>query len=257
MTDDYKRERALIYKHLNLFNQNRIDYYTKRDKWITLDDILSKDILMFAARGVWTSEDFVREAFHAKESSSEETVMGNTWQAFIGEMADNAIDTGDLTAERDGAIWLCELKSQKNTVNSASFPQEIRDLKRKVEIQNRYRRARKQPIRAAYCILRSNKSVDEMRVYHPTDDISANRDIDGFEYRWLEGKAFWLWLADVDEPAGLIEDASPIKVHNIVELRERSIQRVTKDMNDALDEHGLSHDINGILELKRIRSRKK
>lgn len=49
---------------------------------------------MFAARGVATAEEFVLEAFRACESSSEETVMGNLWQALIAAISSDTLDTG-------------------------------------------------------------------------------------------------------------------------------------------------------------------
>lgn len=256
MAIDIGKQQEIAYKHLDLFTQNRVEYYSNPRKWITVEQLLAKDVLMFASRGVVTSDEFVTEAFHARESSSEETVMGNQWQAFCGEVVENGLDTGDLTVDRDDALWMCELKSQKNTVNAASFPQEIRDLKRKVEIQSRFQRATRKPVKAAYCILRSSTSKDEMTEFH-SDEIRANRDIEGYEYRWLEGKAFWRWLADIDEPADLIDDVSRLDIRNIVELREQRLHQVMIDFNDRLDEHGLPHNMNGVLELKRIIQREK
>ncbi len=137
---------------------------------------------MFAARGVATAEEFVLEAFRACESSSEETVMGNLWQALIAAISSDTLDTGDMMTVRDGALYVCELKSQVNTTNSASFPQELRELKDKCETQRRFKRASNQQVLPAFCVLRHNKAIDEIRTYQPDERDQANRDIAGFQY---------------------------------------------------------------------------
>lgn len=145
---------------------------------------------MFAARGVATAEEFVLEAFRACESSSEETVMGNLWQALIAAISSDTLDTGDMMTVRDGALYVCELKSQVNTTNSASFPQELRELKDKCETQRRFKRASNQQVLPAFCVLRHNKAIDEIRTYQPDERDQANRDIAGFQYRYLTGCGF-------------------------------------------------------------------
>ncbi|MFR5828898.1 MAG: PmeII family type II restriction endonuclease, partial [Adlercreutzia equolifaciens] len=147
-----------------------------------------KDVIMFAARGVATAEEFVLEAFRACESSSEETVMGNLWQALIAAISSDTLDTGDMMTVRDGALYVCELKSQVNTTNSASFPQELRELKDKCETQRRFKRASNQQVLPAFCVLRHNKAIDEIRTYQPDERDQANRDIAGFQYRYLTGR---------------------------------------------------------------------
>ena len=81
-TDDVARQRAIAYDMLREFSAKRAAYYRDSSK-INLRKLLGKDVIMFAARGVATAEEFVLEAFRACESSSEETVMGNLWQALI------------------------------------------------------------------------------------------------------------------------------------------------------------------------------
>lgn len=81
-TDDVARQRAIAYDMLREFSAKRAAYYRDSSK-INLRKLLGKDVIMFAARGVATAEEFVLEAFRACESSSEETVMGNLWQALV------------------------------------------------------------------------------------------------------------------------------------------------------------------------------
>ena len=173
-TDDVARQRAIAYDMLREFSAKRAAYYRDSSK-INLKKLLGKDVIMFAARGVATAEEFVLEAFRACESSSEETVMGNLWQALIAAISSDTLDTGDMMTVRDGALYVCELKSQVNTTNSASFPQELRELKDKCETQRRFKRASNQQVLPAFCVLRHNKAIDEIRTYQPDERDQANR----------------------------------------------------------------------------------
>lgn len=109
---------------------------------------------------------------------------------------------------RDGALYVCELKSQVNTTNSASFPQELRELKDKCETQRRFKRASNQQVLPAFCALRHNKAIDEIRTYQPDERDQANRDIAGFQYRYLTGAAFWQGLP-VSTPSRVLSTTFP------------------------------------------------
>src|SRR5699024_3802789 len=109
---------------------NRLNWYRKE---MSLKRLLSKDIAMFAARGVESADEYLDTAFNAVESSSEETVMGNHWQKILSAISADTLDTGDLTTVRDGILWVCEVKSQTNTTNAASFPQELRGLRARMD----------------------------------------------------------------------------------------------------------------------------
>ncbi len=255
MDEGLVKQQQVALEFLGIFAEQRLDYYQSPNRdGLTLRGLLSKDVVMFAARGVYTADEYVEEAFRAKESSSEETVMGNTWQAIIAAISADTLDSGDLMTVRDGALWVCELKAQPNTTNSSSFPQELRELKTKLEIQSRYQRASRQPLRAAFCVMRSNRSRDEERVYQAADGDRANYDLNGFAYRYLEGKKFWRWLADLDGPEGLVEDASALCANRdaIRLARQKRMAALKQEMHDALDEYGLPHTIDGVLRLKKL-----
>ena len=60
--------------------------------------------------------------------------MGTAWQRMIKDLAwPTAIDAGDIMAERDGALWVVEIKAQTNTLNSSSSPQTLRALQDRVK----------------------------------------------------------------------------------------------------------------------------
>ncbi|WP_296008577.1 PmeII family type II restriction endonuclease [uncultured Adlercreutzia sp.] len=243
--------RATAYRFLDEFAAKRTAYYRDPSK-LNLKKLLAKDIIMFAARGVTSAEEFVTEAFHACESSSEETVIGNTWQAVVAAISSDTLDTGDMMTVRDGALYVCELKSQTNTTNSSSFPQELRELKDKCEAQRRFRRASNQEVRAAFCVLRDKKAVDEVRTYEPSERDMANRDIAGFQYRYLTGAAFWQWLTGYDSVEGLIDDVTLIHTGDVRAAREECLARLQEEMRAALAEHGLDGSMNSVVALKRL-----
>ncbi|MEG2026005.1 MAG: PmeII family type II restriction endonuclease [Gordonibacter sp.] len=244
-------QREIAYRYLSDFAANRTTWY-RDPKKTNLAMLLKKDVVMFAARGVATAEEFVIEAFRACESSSEETVIGNTWQAVVAAISSDTLDTGDMMTVRDGALYVCELKSQTNTVNSSSFPQELRELKDKCAAQKRFKRASNQDVLPAFCILKEKKPIDEMRTYRTSERDQANKDIDGFCYRYLAGPAFWQWLTGFDSVEGLVEDPSRIDTGDVASARKECMERLLQEMNDALNQRFLPRSIAGVLRLKRM-----
>lgn len=249
--DEIAQQREIAYGKLSEFAKNRTAWYEDKSK-INLSKLLQKDVVMFAARGVDCAEEFVNEAFRACESSSEETVMGNTWQSIITAISADTLDTGDMMTVRDGALYVCELKSQTNTTNSSSFPQELRELKEKCEAQRRFRRASNQEVLPAFCVLRNKKSVDEWREYDPDVHDIANQDLRGFKYRYLAGSAFWHWLTGFDSVEGLVDNIKRIDVGNVQQARQECVSRLHKEMNEALSNYNLGSSMSDVLELKRL-----
>ena len=215
------------------YQRNRIDWYSK----IKLSRLLQKDLTMFVARGIDSAEGYLEEAFRAAESSSEETVMGNS---------------GDLTTERDGVVWVCEVKSQTNTTNSSSFPQELRALRVRMEEISRRRRATNKPVKAAICITRDNKAKDETRIYR-NDWQRENEDLNGFEYRYITGEKFWRWLTDYPSEVGLLMPLSEIKDGDkVAEARTQCILRLKRELLDLLSSHNLKNTVDDIVELRNL-----
>jgi|GEM_PF-920557 len=238
------------------------DYQAQRLTWYkfkspSVREILRKDIAMFAARGIVNSDEFVEEAFKAKESSSEETVMGTTWQKMLATISEDTLDTGDLTTNRDGILWVCELKSQRNTTNSSSFPQELRGLRTRMGELTGRRRASSQDVRAAYCVLRDNSNkgagIDESRIYQSSELQSENRDLDGFEYRYITGRAFWKWLTGFDSELAILmplNDLDGALSRDVKRAREGAINKLQKQLRDSLDKRGLDYSIDSVVKLR-------
>ena len=251
-TANLDEQREVVYAALSQFASERSCWY-KNDKAINLKSLMEKDIVMFAARGVETADDFVVEAFHAKESTSEETVIGSLRQKICSAVSADTLDTGDMTTLRDGDLYICELKSQANTTNSSSFPQELRELKDKCEAMSRFRRASNQRILPAFCVMRNKKAIDEWRTFTPSARDKANTDLSGFRYRYLAGAGFWNWLIGMDSVDDLIADFAHVDLGDVREAREECISRLKREMSEALKEEGLGHSMNDVLELRRRR----
>lgn len=250
VAEDLSEQRQIVYEALGKFAKKRAEWYRDK-KSINLKGLMSKDIVMFASRGVATADEFVVEAFHAKESTSEETVMGTLRQEICAAVSADTLDTGDMTTLRDGNLYVCELKSQKNTVNSSSFPQELRELKDKCEALERFRRASNQKVLPAFCVMRSERSIDEWREFKPNDRDQANRDLAGFKYRYLAGAGFWHWIIGLDSVDDLVEDFGLIDLAGVREAREECVLRLKEEMSEALYSEGLGHSMNDVLELRR------
>lgn len=94
-----------------------------------------------------------------------------------------------------------------------------------------------------------------LRVFHPDERDQANKDIDGFQYRYLAGSAFWRWLTGFDSVEGLVDDTSRIDLGDVKEAREECRARLHTEMNEALSENHLGNTMEDVLELKRIMQR--
>lgn len=229
------------------------DYQSQRITWyesVKLKNLLQKDLTMFVARGVTTAESLLEEAFKAAESSSEETVMGIRWQRIIAQISTNTIDSGDLTTDRDGAVWVCEVKNQKNTTNSSSLPQELRSLRVRMNEISRRRRASNQPVKVALCITRDSNPKDVNRVFRSTSE--ETKDLDGFEYRYISGEKFWRWLTDYPSEIGLLMPLSDINGSKVVEARTNALKRLTEELQKLLVLNKLTNGIDDLIKLKTL-----
>lgn len=246
MTEPPADPRELVKRELREFARKRIEWYNDPSR-ASLDHLLKKDVLMFAARGVLTADEFVDDCFRAYESSSEESVMGTLWQAIIAGLSSDTLDTGDLTTLRDDALWVCELKAQYNTTNSSSHVQELRDLQTRVTETSRPRRATNIPVKGAFCVLRGS-DVDRVETYTPRRP-GENEDLRGFEYRYISGRALWRWLTGYETPLDLVGTLDDLEVDEVRAARERCIARIKDELRTRLRERGLGQTISDVFKL--------
>lgn len=253
--DDLRKAREKCLAILAEYQEKRLDYY---NNGITLAKIMTKDIAMLSARGVATADEYVEEAFHAVESSSEETVMGNFWQRILSAISEDTLDTGDLTTNRDNVLWVCEVKAQTNTTNSSSFPQELRGIRSRMQELEGRKRASKQPVRAAYCVLRdkSNKGqgVDEIRIFQSSDLQRENRDLNNFKYRYITGKSFWRWLTGFDSEIAILMPLRDLEAMGaeVKIARDAALTRLQKQLRDELNDLNLGITIDDVVKYRRF-----
>lgn len=203
---------------------------------------------MFALRGVTTAEGFVEQAFSALESSSEETNMGTTWQRILKDLAQPAVlDAGDVLAEREGALWIVEVKSQTNTLNSSSLAQTVRSLKERVEYHSSFKQARRQPVKAAIGVMRG-REVDREITFAAAGTRTENRALDGFVYRYLVGRAFWRWLTGRPSVLSLVGDFSA-EAASLLQARVECLTRLQTEMAQLLADNGLPPTITSVITL--------
>ncbi len=242
--DRAERDRELVARALDDYAVRRISFYQR----VTLKQILAKDVLMYAVRGVQTAQEFLNQAFAALESSSEETNMGTTWQQIIKDLAwPSAIDAGDVMAERDGSLWVVEIKAQTNTLNSSSSPQTLRSLKDRVEYHGAFQPARRQSVRAMIGVLRG-PSADRIETYRHDPRRAVNRDLDGFSYRYVVGSSFWVWLTGRPSVVELLGDFDSAG-KRLRDARRACVERLGQDLDRMLRERGLVDDIQSVLRI--------
>jgi len=248
LADPGRTPRQIVMDEFADFADNRVAWYGDSKK-VSLQHLLNKDVLMFAARGVLTADEFVEEAFRAMESSSEETVMGNLWQRTIAAISAKTLDTGDFISEKPDALWVCEVKSQTNTTNSTSVVQELRNLKTRTEDLKGYKRGSSKPLKSAFCVIRGPRA-DEERVFKVNPSRpKVNADLDGFQYRYLVGSAFWEWLTDYKSAKELVDNIGDLQVAKVRQAREACLARLKQEMSDALSAKGLGATMDDVLKL--------
>lgn len=237
------RSRTIVNVGLADYAQKRAAAYAK----MRLGHLLRKDVLLFALRGVEESGAFVREAFAALESSSEETMMGNFWQSVLGQLATApAVDLSDLVVEKDGTLWVMEVKAQTNTLNARSLPGTLAAIWARIQEYRRYSSARRREIKPLIGVLRG-PSTDVTR----TLDWSTTRPAGAppqIEYRYLVGEALWLWLTGRPNVMALVGD---LKAHQdvIKTARQDALVRLTRELRELLRSRGLPDNLEALTGL--------
>ncbi len=219
----------------------RVAYY--RDTSL-LSKLLQKDHLIFALKGASTVEEWVIEALAAHESSSEETVMGNAWQQILTDLS-QSVGAGDLFVEKAGTLWVIEMKSQTNTLNSTALAQTLRVLKTKVIEQSRVHAPGRRGVRPMIGVIRGPAS-DVDRVFVAASP--ENRDIDGFQYHYMVGTPFRAWLTGIANPAQLVTDLAETS-ERVSNARAACRLRLAAEMEAVLAQEGLASNIESVIRL--------
>jgi hypothetical protein len=220
-------------------------YVVQREQYYAdprlLDKLLKKDALLWVLRGARTIDDWTLLALSAHESSSEETVWGNTWQHILTSLAVNAVGAGDLLVDRDGVLWVIELKSQTNTLNSASRAQTLKVLKAKVEQHDRVRTPGRRGVKAMIGVIRG---PDEDRWINHRARSREDADIDGYGYQLMVGATFREWLTGFANPVELLDEQGLLD--RIPLARAACLARLNIEVRERLSAEGLPEDVWGI-----------
>lgn len=224
----------------------RAAYY---DDPALLDKLLDKNLLLFAFRGVRTSTAFVDQALPAHEASSEETMMGNAWQSAISTISPHVVGGGDLRMERDGYLWIIQLKMSPKQ-NSAAKAQDLRLLRDKV-LNERDHHPGRRGVKPMLAFL-TGPSQDRWVTHR--ERSRANADIHGFGYQVMAGRAFLEWVGAEHDPAALVNHLA-VSAARVAAARGRTIDRLKSELGDRLRQHGLPDTIESLMRLQELPSR--
>lgn len=236
-----ERVPALLITAFEAYLDRRLNWYSKPES--VLRGILKKDSLPFLFRGIQTADDFAEQAFFAHEASSEETMLGNAWQSALAAIAPNSVGGGDLRTERDGVLWIVQVKLSRGQ-NAGAEAQDLRMLKTKLARETDHhpgRRNRKAmlgfvrgPARSDWVTYRANSP--------------ANADIDMFQYHYMAGRDFLQWCSADFERSALLTALAPA-IEQIKIARVECLARVQELLRNALAARGLGTTAQDILDL--------
>lgn len=117
-----------VEKHISIFHQRRLDYI--RNKVDLLKILKQKNPYLFKAKNVLTAQDLVKGFLDAFLQSQEETLFGDFIEGLAIFVCDKIYGakkselTGvDLEFEKDGIIYIVEIKAGWNWGNSSQIRQ--------------------------------------------------------------------------------------------------------------------------------------
>ncbi|TAK81023.1 MAG: hypothetical protein EPO16_00460, partial [Dehalococcoidia bacterium] len=179
-------------------------------------------------------------------SSSEETHMGDCIQKIATDLAERAIDLSDLIVEKDGDLWIVEVKSQTNTLTGRFRNALRRELKQRVDEFSKPKRARGGRVRALIGVVRGDAVDQEIVCEFPAGDEWA--DLNGFTYSYKVGKPFWEWLTGRPGIGSLI-DAIPAEAAKVADARAACRPRLHQELEALLAARGEERGILAVLKL--------
>ncbi|MFH1392104.1 MAG: PmeII family type II restriction endonuclease [bacterium] len=183
-----------VEKHISIFHQKRLDYV--KNKADLLKILKQKNPYLFKAKNVLTAQDLIKGFLDAFLQSQEETLFGDFIEGLAIFVCDKVYGakkselTGiDLEFEKDGTIYIVEIKAGWNWGNSS----QIRQLK--INFKNA-----KKILQAKNC----NKIVAINGCCFGKDNKPGKGD-----YLKLCGQRFWEFISgdeklyiDIIEPIG-------------------------------------------------------
>ncbi len=239
--DPSAQAREVVSRVIGDYANRRVAYYSDQN---LLKKLLAKDHLLFALKGATTASEWLDLALSAHESSSEETMMGNLWQQILTALS-QSVGAGDLLVEKDDFLWVVEMKSQKTTLNSSSLAQTLRALKHKVLRHARTRTPGRRGVKAMIGVIRG-AAKDEFKTYPAS--TGENSDISGFQYQYVVGEPFLIWLTGMADPASLIADRLEMG-QRIAAARAAGRGRLLDELRQLLSRRGLGDSMASIFAI--------
>lgn len=226
--------------------RRRLEYYSAPRQ--LLRNLLKKNGLVYALRGIETADDFAEQVFAAHETSSEETMLGNAWQSALAAVSPNSVGGGDLRTERDGTLWIIQVKTSRGQ-NAGAEAQDLRMLKTKL-ISERDHHPGRHNVKAMMGFVRG-PAANEWRTYRSKS--VANADIDTFQYQYMAGAPSLEWCSAAFDVEVLIEALQP-QVRTVQAARGECVEAVKSALKQALTDEGLKHDMSSVLRLMERRT---
>ena len=116
-----------VEKHISIFHQRRLDYV--QNKVDLLKILKQKNPYLFRAKNVLTAQDLIKGFLDAFLQSQEETLFGDFIEGLAIFVCDKVYGakkselTGiDLEFEKDGVMYIVEIKAGWNWGNSSQIP---------------------------------------------------------------------------------------------------------------------------------------
>ncbi|MCL4240875.1 MAG: hypothetical protein KJ048_05930 [Dehalococcoidia bacterium] len=228
--------------------RRRLEYYRAPRQLVR--SLLRKNGLVYALRGIETADDFAEQALAAHETSSEETMLGNAWQAALAAVSPNSVGGGDLRTERDGTLWIIQVKTSRGQ-NAGAEAQDIRMLKTKL-LSERDHHPGRHNVKAMMGFVRG-PAANEWRTYRSKS--AANADIDTFQYQYMAGAPFLEWCSAAFDIEVLISALQP-QIRTVQGARRECVEAVKAALKRQLTEEGLEHDMPSVLRLMERRAAK-
>jgi hypothetical protein len=207
-----------------------------------LSKVLDRNLVPFALRGVAGVDEFVEQVLAAYEAGSEETMLGNAWQAAIATLP-HTVGGGDLRTERDGDLWIVQLKTSPKQ-NSSAHAQDLRMLRTKL-LGERDHQPGRRSVKAMMAYL---TGPSEFRWVTHKERSAANQDIDGFQYQRAVGQAFLSWIG-ISKPLAELAMQLGGPPAQIRSARQSALVRLKRELRARLRDEGLDDDMDSIMRL--------
>jgi hypothetical protein len=221
------------------YAHKRLDFYENPR---LLAKLLDRNLVPFALRGVRDADEFVGQVLPAFEAGSEETMLGNAWQAALAKLP-HTVGGGDLRTEREGELWIVQLKTSPKQ-NSSAHAQDLRLLRTKLLAERDHQPGRRS-VKAMMAYLVGPR---EFRWITHKERSLANADIDGFQYQRAVGEAFLEWIGISKQLAQLAVqvDDRPAQIRL---AREKALERLKTELGQRLAAAGLPPTMDSIMSL--------